>query len=38
MSVDLLQYLRPQRHFDDPRELAAAIRADVERARQAFLE
>ena len=38
MRVDLLERLRPQQHFDDPRELAAAIRADIERARQAFLE
>lgn len=34
ITVELIEYLRPQRHFDDPRELASAIRADVDAVRR----
>jgi riboflavin kinase/FMN adenylyltransferase len=33
IGVDLLEFLRPQRRFDNPKELAEAIRADIERVR-----
>ncbi len=31
MTVELLEYLRPQKSFDTPAELSAAIRADIAR-------
>jgi riboflavin kinase/FMN adenylyltransferase len=33
MTVELLEYLRPQKSFDTPAELSAAIRADIARSR-----
>jgi riboflavin kinase/FMN adenylyltransferase len=34
LTVELLEYVRPQRRFDDPAELAAAIAADIETVRR----
>jgi riboflavin kinase / FMN adenylyltransferase len=34
LTVEFLQRLRDQRRFDDPVELAAAIRSDIERVRR----
>ena len=34
MSVELLEFLRPQRRFESPRELAGAIREDIEAVKR----
>jgi len=34
MSVELLDFLRPQRRFESPRELAGAIREDIEAVKR----
>jgi riboflavin kinase/FMN adenylyltransferase len=34
ITVELIEFLRPQRRFDDPSELAAAIRSDIAAIRR----